>query len=144
MDVMKKYLGGCLVFIVVGCFNFNSTPIVPEQAVWHLSSYKAASGIEVIAELTNNNQDSMLIEQVDLLEQPILALKVFDASGTIMPTIPPATPTNKSGTIHEVLMLHQIYQIRYHLNIFSPPLPKGKYGVTMKMATSDTTWFEVD
>lgn len=140
---MKKYLGGCLVLIVLGCFNSNSNQMIEAEARWHLSSDKMAAGIEIIAKLTNKNQDSILIEQVDLLKQPILALKVFDTSGTIMPTIPPATPSNESGTVHRVIPPHQTYQIRYNLNIFSPPLPKGKYGVTMKMATSDTTWFEV-
>ncbi len=109
------------------------------------SIFQAASEIEITAHIYNKGDKDITINQIYILENPILSLTVFDDKANIIPPIPPPVPQLKNdSSLTKILKPKESYRIKYDLNIFSTPLPKGRYEVAMTGELSNKVRFRIE
>ena len=90
------------------------------------------TNLKLNATLDNHSDDTIQLTPLYLWHDPILKLVVMDSAGNPVPTVPPAMPPHPDSPVYSAMVLpNEAYEINYSLHLFSPPLSKGKYRVTM-------------
>ncbi len=103
------------------------------------------SEIQITARFYNNGEKDIKLDQRQILENPILSLRVSDEKGNALHSVPPSIPRDdKNSTFIKILKPEEDYTIKYNLNIFSPALSKGRYSVNMKNGSSNKVWFDIE
>ena len=126
-----------------GCTHYDaphfSTDYPPGLSIQFDSKeyvFESANTAKITARIVNRSQEPLTFYTHDLADSH--NLQVFNAARERIPTIPPPQPISKreSNMYRHALQPGESYPITYSLDIFSPPLPKGRYRIVAQRVPS--------
>jgi len=115
------------------------------RAILHLKDTVFESSLDAYVEVTilNKSNKTYTIKAAEL-QQPILAVQVFDAQNKLVPSIPPSVPHSDKNSSYISIKPMEAFITTYDLHIFDPLLVTGKYTIMMKNMPSNQVSFEIN
>lgn len=160
---MKQFLKYFLLFLLFSNCHFNTEPnrqinandafvksmILDTTLFAYITLNKNVvsdeSQLQLKVNIINGSKTNALLPAENVLKNPILMLLILNEKNDTMHTIPPSVPT--LDTIIQsakTLSRAEKYEFQYDgLNLFSPPLSKGKYKIRMLSIPSNEVSFEI-